>query len=257
MFKRPGFIIFMFALCLGVKAQSDSLMLQSIKNPKKYIIGGVDFEGADNSDKNVIKLLSGLRQGDEITLPGDKITDAIKALWKQGLFENIEIYEQREKRVGNTIFLVIKVVERPRLSKFKFDGVRKTDADDIRGRIRLLRERVITDYLIGSIKNTVIDHYKDKGFYFAKVSIIQEKDITSKKPHVILTIKVDKMDKVRIKKVNIEGNTVFSDGKLRRKLKESKAKKWYNPFNSAKYLEENLAGDLDRKSTRLNSSHGY
>lgn len=258
MSKRLASIILILVLCFGVKAQNDSLMLEKLKSPKKYVIGGIDFEGADFSDKKVIKLLSGLNVDDEITIPGDKITDAIKLLWKQGLFESVEIYEQREKRVGNTVFLVIKVVERPRLSKFKFEGVRKTDADDIRGQIRLLRERVITDYLLGSIKNTVTDHYKNKGFYFNKVTIIQEKDITATKggPHVILTIKVDKGDKVRIKQVNIEGNTVMKDGKLRRKLKESKAKRWYNPFNSGKYLEENLAGDLPNIIAKYNQK-GY
>ncbi len=256
MIKRIASIFFVFALCLSAKAQSDSLMLLQVKSAKKYVIGGIDFEGAEFTDKKVIKLLSGLSQGDEIMLPGDKITDAIKALWKQGLFESIEIYEQKEKRVGNSVFLVIKVVERPRLSKYKFDGVRKTDADDIRGQIRLLRERVVTDYLLGSIKNTVTDHYKNKGFYFNKVTIIQEKDITAKTPHVILTIKVEKGEKVRIKQVNIEGNTVMKDGKLRRKLKESKAHHWYNPFNSGKYLEENLAGDLPNIIAKYNQK-GY
>ena len=256
MAKRTSIICFLFMLCFSLNAQDDSLLLNSIKSPKKFKIGGINFEGAENSDKNVIKLLSGLKEGDEITIPGDKITDGIKALWKQGLFETIDIYEERDRRVGNTIFLVIKVVERPRLSKFKFDGVRKTDADEIRGQIRLLKERVITDYLLGSVKNTVNDHYKNKGFFFNKVEIIQEKDITTKTPHVILTIKVSKGEKVRIEKVNIIGNTVLSDGQCRRKLKESKAHHWYNPFNSGKYLEENLAGDLPSIITKYNSK-GY
>ena len=141
--------------------------------------------------------------------------------------------------IGKDVFLVIKVVERPRLSKFKFDGVRKTDADDIRAQIRLLRERVITDYLLGSIKNTVNDHYVNKGYFFNKVEILQEKDITAKTPHVILTIKVTKGEKVRIKNVNFVGNTVLKDGRLRRKMSETKQRRWYNPFNSGKYLEEN------------------
>ncbi|MBK7816522.1 MAG: hypothetical protein IPJ60_02560 [Sphingobacteriaceae bacterium] len=95
MIKRTSIICFLIMLCFSVSAQDDSLMLNSIKSPKKYKIGGINFEGAENSDKNVIKLLSGLKEGDEITIPGDKITDGIKALWKQGLFESIEIYKER------------------------------------------------------------------------------------------------------------------------------------------------------------------
>lgn len=256
MFKKIVFILYISLLCPYLKAQNaDSLDLEAIKAPKKYNIGGIRIEGAENSDKNVIRLLTGFVEGESITIPGDKITDAIKVLWKQGLFENIEIY--KEKVIGNDVFLVIKVVERPRLSKFAFKGdVRKSDADDIRNKIRLLKERVITDYMLGTIKNTVHDHYLEKGFYFNKVELITEKDITTKTPHIILTIKVEKGSKVRIKDVNISGNTVLSDGKLRRKLKESKPYRWYNPFNSGKYLEENLQNDLPAIAEKYNSK-GY
>ncbi len=256
MYKRSLVILFLVCFVFQFKAQNtDSLMLDAVKSPKKYTIGGIRIEGADNSDKNVIRLLSGFVEGETISIPGDKVTDAIKALWKQGLFESIEIY--KEKVIGNDVFLVIKVVERPRLSKFTFKGdVRKTDADDIRNRIRLMKERVITDYLLGSIKNTVHDHFLEKGYYFNKVELITENDPTTKTPHVILTIKVDKGSKVRIKNVNIIGNTVLSDGKLRRKLKDSKAFRWYNPFNSGKYLEENLEKDLPAIVEKYNGK-GY
>jgi outer membrane protein insertion porin family len=256
MIKSLRLIFSTLVLSCFLRAQnSDSLLLDAVKSPKRFTIGGIKIEGADNSDKNVIRLLSGFVEGESITIPGDKVTDAIKILWKQNLFENIEIYQ--EKLIGNDVFLVIKVTERPRLSKFTFKGdVKKTEADDIRNKIRLMKERVITDYLVGSIKNTVRDYYLDKGYYFNKVEILTEKDLTTKTPHVILTIKVDKGSKVRIKDVNINGNTVLSDGKLRRKLKESKPFRWYNPFNSGKYLEENLQNDLPAIVEKYNSK-GY
>jgi outer membrane protein insertion porin family len=188
-------------------------------------------------------------------LPGDQVTDAIKKLWKQGIFENIQI--DLEKTVGDAAFLVIKVVERPRLSKFKFEGdVRKSDADDIRARIRLLKERVVTDYMIGSIKNTVRDHFCDKGFYFNKVEILQRRDSTTKTPHIILTIKVNKGKKVRIKDVNITGNKILASWKLRHKLEDSKRYRWWNIFNSGKYLEDNLEKDLPAIITKYNAK-GY
>jgi outer membrane protein insertion porin family len=188
-------------------------------------------------------------------LPGDQVTDAIKKLWKQGIFENIQI--DLDKIVGDAAFLVIKVVERPRLSKFRFEGdVRKSDADDIRARIRLLKERVVTDYMIGSIKNTVRDHFCDKGFYFNKVEVLQRRDSTTKTPHIILTIKVTKGKKVRIKDVNITGNKVLASWKLRHKLEDSKRYRWWNFFNSGKYLEDNLEKDLPAIITKYNAK-GY
>ena len=249
------------ALCLSMMAffalaqSSDSLFLETAKNKKKCKIGGITITGADYTDKNVIALLSGLSEGDEITVPGDRIQDAIKKLWKQGLFEDIQIIQ--EKMVDNTVYLNIRVIERPRLTKFSFKGdVRKGEADDIRNRIHLMKEKVVTDYMIGSIKNTVNDYFLDKGFYFNKVDVIQDRDSSAKTPHTILTIKVTKGRKVRIEQVNIIGNTVFKSWQLRRKLSDSKRFRWYNPFNSGKYLEENLKKDLPSIAEKYNTK-GY
>lgn len=253
--RLAGIILLLSITVCAFAQQSDSSLVEAFQAAKKYRIGGIDVKGVDFTDKSVITLLSGLTAGDEISVPGDKITDAIKALWKQGIFENIEIIQ--DKIIGNDIFLIIKVVERPRLSKFSFKGdVKKGEADDIRNKIRLLKERVVTDYMLGTIKNTVKDYYVEKGYYFNKVDIIQVKDTTAKVPHTIVTIKVQKNKKVKIQDVVIHGNTVLSSAKLRRKLEDSKRKRWWNPFNSAKYLEENLQKDLPAIVEKYNSK-GY
>jgi outer membrane protein insertion porin family len=256
MIKRVYKTLLLLFICLnGVAQINDSLFLESAKNPKKYRLAPIQIEGANFTDKNVISLLSGLSAGDEITIPGDKITDAIKKLWKQGMFEDIQIIQ--DKIIGNDMFLIIKVVERPRLTKFKFKGdVRKSEADDIRNKIRLLQERVVTDYMIGTIKNTVRDYFLDKGFYHNQVDIIRVKDTAAKTPHTIVTIAVKKGRKVRIQEVNIIGNTVFKNWQLRRKLEDSKPRRWYNPFNSAKYLEDNLQKDLPAIAEKYNAK-GY
>jgi outer membrane protein insertion porin family len=246
--------LFLF-VSLDFAQNTDSLFLESARNKKKYRIADIRITGAEFTDRNVISLLSGLSKGDEIAVPGDKIQDAIKKLWKQGMFEDIQILQ--DKIEGNEVYLVIHVVERPRLTKFNFKGdVRKGEADDIRGQIRLMNERVVTDYMIGTIKNTVHDYFLDKGFYFNQVEIIQTRDTSKKTPHTILTIKVDKGRKVRIQEVNIYGNTVVKDWQLRRKLEDSKRFRWYNPFNSAKYLEENLKKDLPAIAEKYNAK-GY
>lgn len=253
---RKG-ILYFILVCLsslGLVAQQDSASADYAA-PKNYTIGGIEVSGANYTDKNVIRLLSGFVVGDKIQVPGDKITDAIKALWKQGLFENVEIFQ--EKVIGNDIFLRIHITERPRLSKFSFKGkVRKNEADEIRGKIRLIKEKVVTDYTIGYVKNTVRDFYVNKGFYNAKVTITQEPDRLAKTPHTILYINVEKGKKVRIKNLNFYGNTVLKDWKLRRKMEDSKPFRIYNPFNSGKYLEDNLDKDLPAVLAKYNSK-GY
>ncbi len=240
---------------LLAQTQPDSLMLEPLKAPKKYRLAPVTVTGATATDPQVIVLLSGLVAGEEITIPGDKTTDAIKKLWKQGLFDDIEL--SLEKVVGDDAFLNINVLEKPRLTKFRFSGdVRKSEADDIRTKLRLFPEKPVTDFLKGNIKNTVRDYFLDKGFYHNIVNIRQIKDSTKKIPHTILVINVEKGKKVRIQDVNIIGNTVIPDWKLRKKLEDSKRRRWYNPFNSGKYLQDNLQKDLPAIATKYNSK-GY
>ena len=117
-------------------------------------------------------------------------------------------------------------------------------------------EKPVTDFLKGNIKNTVRDYFLDKGFYHNIVTIKQIKDSTKKIPHAILVINVEKGKKVRIQDVNIIGNSVIPDWKLRKKLEDSKRRRWYNPFNSGKYLQDNLQKDLPAIATKYNTK-GY
>jgi len=223
--------------------------------PQEYVIAGIEVECSEYTDKNIIRLLSGLTVGDKIQIPGDKISESIKTLWKQGLFEDVKIYLQ--KTIGKDAFLKIVVIEKPRLSKFSFKGkVKKNDADDIRGKIRLVREKVVTDYTLGYIKNIVKDYYVNKGFYNTEVTITTEPDKTTRTPHIIVYIDVNKGKKVRISNLNFIGNTVVESWKLRRKMKDSKPFRIYNPFNSGKYLEDNLEKDLPSVLAKYNTK-GY
>ncbi|MGZ3932090.1 MAG: outer membrane protein assembly factor BamA [Bacteroidia bacterium] len=248
--------IFLFFSGSMALAQTDSLQTIDYAAPHTYTIGGIEVSGADFTDKNVIRLLSGLMVGDKIQIPSDKTTDAIKLLWKQGLFEDVKIIQ--DKVIGDAVFLRVDVTERPRLTAFNFTGdrVKKSEKDDIRNKIRLIREKVVTDYTIGFVTNTVKDYYVNKGYYNVNVKVSQEKDKLAKTPHVYLNISVDKGSKVRIKNFIIHGNTVVKKFWLMRKIKDSKPFRLYNPFNSGKYLEENLAKDIPSIIEKYNGK-GY
>ena len=150
------YIIFI-TLCLGTVTtyaqgpQTVGGLNIDYKSPKTYEIGPIRVEGADNYDHNAIKLLAGLRQGQSITIPGEKVSTAIKNLWDEGLFSNVEI--QAEKEIAGVIYLVIKLTPRPKLSRFKFIGVKKRDADKIREEISLFSGKTITENLVFATKN--------------------------------------------------------------------------------------------------------
>src|SRR5689334_11212943 len=85
-------------------------------NPQEFVIGGIDVTGLNILDKNALISLSGLRVGDKVKIPGDKISNAIRKLWKHGLVGDISIGVDRIE--GENVFLLINLTERPRLSEF-------------------------------------------------------------------------------------------------------------------------------------------
>jgi outer membrane protein insertion porin family len=216
----------------------------------EYEIGGVVVQGTDYLDKNVIILSSGLAVGDKIFVPGESITKAIKNLWELNLFSDISI--SAEKVTGKTIFLSINVEERPRLTKFSFKGVKKSDADDIREKIKLNRGKIVTDNLIVTSKNTIKEFYIDNGYLDVDVNVTQTVD-TSAQNGVILLFKVDKKKKVKIEKIIFEGNKSLESRKLKRTMKETKEKHWYGIFKASKYIEENYEGDKQKIIDKYNA----
>ena len=101
------------------------------KVPKEFEIGEVKVIGANYSDENAILNLSGLKVGDRITIPSEKISETVRKLWKLKLFTNVKVIKTKE--VGDIVFLAIEIEERPRLSKFTYSGIKKVYHDDLDG----------------------------------------------------------------------------------------------------------------------------
>lgn len=200
--------------------------------PREYEIGGIVFTGVQHMDVNALKIITGLKVGDKIIIPGNKLPEAIRNLWKQKLFSNIGVY--LHKKDGDLIFLEFRLEEKPRLSKFKIQGIRKGEADDLREKIQLVRGKVLTDDIIVSVHNIIKKFYVDKGYPNIKVEIEQQKDTTMPN-HVILIIDIKKGQRIKIKQILFEGNEALSSGKLRRTMKKTKTNQWYTLFTISKF----------------------
>ena len=111
-------------------------------SPKEYIIAGITVTGVKYLDNNVLIMLSGLNIGDKVKIPGDKITQAIRKLWDQGLFEDVKI--SIAQIVDNQLYLNFYLKEMPRLSHFSFTGIKKADADNIREKIHISKGEYVT-----------------------------------------------------------------------------------------------------------------
>ncbi len=230
MLKRL-FTLFILLTGLSVYAQPFNFEID-YKTPVEYEVGPIRVEGADNYDHQAIKLIAGIRQGQTITIPGETISKAIKNLWAEGLFSDVEIYA--EKEVAGVIYMVIKVTPRPKLSRFRFVGVTKRDADKLREEILLYSGKTITENLVFQTEAKIKGYFREKGFYSVGVTINRQIDSLMNDSELFV-INVNRGDRVGIKEINIEGNETIPDWKLKMAMKDTKQKALWRVFKRSKF----------------------
>ena len=227
--------------------------------PRTYEIGGITVEGADNLDVRMVQLIAGLKVGDQILVPGDKISTAIDKLWKQGMFEDVQITAPRIQ--NNLIFLNIKLSQRPRLSKFQFKGIKKSDVDKIREEIKLVVGDVVTENLITTSSNLIRAHYIQKGYHNVEVDALTIPDTAKKeRPEVILIFDVKTHDKVKIKSLTFEGNSALSANTLMKEMDNTHDVNYWKKFyfwtsgfwKKSKYIESDYKSDLENIIEKYN-----
>ncbi len=221
------------------------------KNPKQYEIGPIIVEGADNYDHQAIKLIAGLRQGQTIYIPGEQISKAIKNLWAEGIFSDVEIYADKE--VAGVIYLTIKVTPRPKLSRFRFVGVNKRDADKIREEIQLYSGKTITENLVFQTENKIKGYFREKGYYSVGVDIKRQVDSLMNDSELFV-ITINSGSKVGIKEINFEGNETLSAFKLKMAMKDTKKKSLLRVFKRSKFTQSSYEKDKKAILSKLNSA---
>lgn len=269
-----------FLMCIAALLFSFSSTLHAqITTPKSinelslagvYEIGGITVSGADDSDKQIVTLISGLKVGDKIKLPGDETTRAIKNLWRQNSFDDIGIYVLEIK--GKTVFLEIRLKELPKLSKYYIKGLSRRKQDDLREELDLSSGIIVTENLIVNTENTAKSFFIEDGYLNASVEVLKRPD-TTRSNSVILGILVDRGDKVKIADIEFKGNKTsirkkkhffdwfgrtegLSDRKLRKAMKETKRKHILNIFKSSKFIKADYKNDKKLVIERYNQN-GY
>ncbi len=227
-------------------------------NPPKYRIGGINLSGVDNLEPAVVIGISGLSVGDEIAVPGDAVTAAIKRFWKHGLFEDVII--TADSIVGNNIYIGISLKQRPRVSQLNILGVKKSEREDIQMKIGIIKGNQITPDIVDRATKIIKNYYDDKGYKNAEVNVVQRPDVTGDN-RVIVDIDIDRKDKIKVHRIYLDGVKELPDKKVRYAMKKTREKTrldnfWHALFRSKKFTEERYAGDKEKIIERYNE-YGY
>lgn len=237
-------IALFFSFGISAQTQKDSISKNntSFERGKEYILGGISVTGLKKFSEETVKVFTGLRNGQVIKLPGDKLTSAIKKLYESKQFSNVDVY--LAKLDGNTVYLQFDVEELPQLNQVKISGVKKSKAKELIKEAELTTGAMVTDNLLVTTKNYFTKKYTDKGFLKAKVNLDLAKD-TSEINAVNMKVFIDRGKKIKIKSISFNGNEKISDSKLRKAMSNTKRKFIGRFWKASKYIEEDYEEDLE------------
>jgi len=196
------------------------LAWKNATRPHEYTISAIRSSGIFFLDSAIVVSISGLQAGDKILHPGgEEFSKAIENLWRQKLFSDIQIFVT--KVMGDEIEVEVHVVERPRLGNYHFKGVKKSEQDELVGKIGLAKQTIITENTLRTADEVIRKFYSEKGFGNIQVNIVQETD-TVFVNSLTLTFIVDKGRKVKVNNINFFGNETVSDLRLKKRMKGTK-----------------------------------
>lgn len=253
------FMLLLFAtdmLAQEVKVVNPTILYSG--TPRKYEIGGINLTGVDNHEPYVIIGISGLSVGDEITVPGEDVTSALKRYWKFGLFSDVSI--TADSIIGTKIYLGIHLKQSPRVSAINIKGVKKGEREDLEMKIGLIKGNQITPDMVSRAKRVVQRYFEDKGYKNVEINIMQRPDVNIEN-QVIVDVDIDKKDKVKVHKIYINGVEKMSDKKVRYSMKKTREKTTLKNFlhtflRSKKFTDERYEGDKDNIISLYNE-HGF
>ena len=212
----------------------------SISAGKTYEIADISVTGADSYENFVLIGFSGLAVGDKIQVPGDQITKSIKRFWKQGLFSDVKI--KAKKIVGDKIWLEIALQQRPRISDITYNGLKKSEKEDIEVKTGLQKGGQMTPNLADRAKTVIKKYFAEKGFHNAEVKIYEIED-HDHPGYEKVVVNIDKKVKTKVAKIYITGNEALTDLQINKAMKKTNDNHIINLFRTKKFVEEEFEND--------------
>lgn len=211
-----------------------------LENGKEYILADIAVSGKISYNAQTVTTFTSLEKGQSIMVPGEDISIAIKKLWKLGLFSDVNFYVNKIE--GDSIYLELELNELPKLGDVKIQGVKKGKAEELIKEADLKKGKIVNENLLTTTKNYFENKYKKDGFYNSKVVINTVQD--SALADVKMVINIDKGDKVKVKSIDFEGNSLMSDAKLKKSFKNTKQRNPLRILKKSKYIKEKYKEDL-------------
>ena len=242
------FVLPMVAQVDTLSSALDTTNVQQVSLPvieytmqrKTYEIADIAVSGAESYEDFVLIGFSGLAVGDKIEVPGDQITKSLKRFWKQGLFSDVKI--KATKIEGDKIWLEIALKQRPRISDIAYNGLRKSEVEDIEVKVGIQKGGQMTPDLEDRANKVIIKYLEEKGYHDATVQVLQFDD-KDHPGYVKVAVNIDKKIKTKVGHIYIQGNEALTDNQINFAMKKTNDNNIINFFRTKKFVAAEFEND--------------
>ena len=252
--KVRQIVLLLLLTLMAVPAMAQEVEID-YNNPKKYTVGGVKVEGNHYFSPEQIIQISGLQPGLEVTAPGEELSSIVNRLWLQKYFEDVAVVIDSLVPTRDTAYFKIAIIERPRVSRWTFSGVKNGEEKELLERLNLRRGGEFSDYVSKTASDIIKRYYKEKGFLNCEVNVTTQKDTVIKRA-IRVNFGVNKGEKVKIQTITFNGAEHVKETKLVRSMKKTRDKRLMNFFSSKKFNEAEYENDKRSLISAFNEA-GY
>lgn len=208
---------------------------------KSYILDSISVRGIKTFNAQTVISYSGLRKGQEISLPGEEVSAVISKLWGLDLFSDINFYVTKVE--NNSVSVEIDIEELPTLTDVKINGLKKGSIESLIKDTELITGKKLSESFLTNTKNYIVNKYKKEGFLDTKVVLNTIKDSVGTNSYKMV-VNVDKGSRIKIKDIEFVGNEVYKGNKLRSQLKNTKVKNPVRFWKRSKFIDTDFKDDL-------------
>lgn len=198
-------------------------------------IRSIEVTGLVTARESYLISSSGLSVGQRIDIPGEAIPNAIKQIYRTGLFSDVQILHERVS--GGGVNLEIVVEEQPRLQRYTIEGTGRSDRRSLRDKLNLLSGFAVTSSVREQALNTIKRYYRDEGYWYTEVEI-EENIVDEARNRVELIFHVTPGERIKVREITFSGNENFSNRKLRSEFSTIKQDRWWRIFKRHVYTQD-------------------
>ena len=247
-------VLFMMTVSAWAQQVGSDIVVDYNK-PQKYIVGGIKVEGNNYFSPDQILQITGIQPGMEVTVPSEELTSVVNRLWLQKYFEDVSLVVDSLSTARDTAYFKVLIVERPRVSRWTFKGVKSGEEKELRERLNFRRGGEFSDYVAKTSTDIIKRYYKEKGFYNVDVDVNTKRDSMIRSA-IRVQFAVDKGEKVKIKTITFNGAENVKEGKLVKAMKKTRDARFRNFFSSKKFNETEYEKDKRALISAFNEA-GY